>query len=51
MLSPPSIFPFIIPKSSAKVSLILSCIGMHDLNSKPPSFELPSWEKIARFVA
>ena len=32
---PPSVFPFIIPKSSAKVSLILSCVGMNEFKGKP----------------
>ena len=29
----------------------MSCIGMNDLNGKPPRYELPSSEKIARFFA
>ena len=49
--SPPSVFPFIIPKSSAKVSLILSCVGMNELKGKPPGFDLLSWEGVARFLA
>ena len=49
--SPPSVFPFIIPESSAKVSLILSCVGMNDFKGKPPGFDLPSWEGVARFLA
>ena len=48
---PPSVFPFIIPKSSAKVSLILSCVGMNEFEGKPPGLDLPSWEGIARFLA
>ena len=47
----PSVFPFIIPKSSAKVSLILSCVGMNEFKGKPPRFDLPSWEGVARFLA
>ena len=35
---PPSFFPFIIPKSSEKVSLILSCLGMNERISDPPTF-------------
>ena len=49
--SPPSVFPFIIPKSSAKVSFILSCVGMNEFKGKPPGFDLPSWELVARFLA
>ena len=49
--SPPSVFPFIIPKSRAKVSLILSCVGMNEFKGKPPGFDLPSWEGVARFLA
>ena len=49
--SPPSVFPFIIPKSSAKVSLILSSVGMNEFKGKPPGFDLPSWELVARFLA
>ena len=49
--SPPSVFPFIIPKSSAKVSLILSCVGMSEFKGKPPGFDLPSWEGVACFLA
>ena len=48
---PPSCFPFIIPKSSEKVSLILSCLGMNERISDPPTFQLPSWEGIARLLA
>ena len=43
----PSCFPFIIPKSSEKVSLILSCLGMNERIVDPPTFHLPSWEGIA----
>ena len=48
---PPSIFPFIIPKSSAKVSLIMSCVGMNEFKGKPLGFDLLSWEGVARFLA
>ena len=48
---PPSCFPFIIPKSSEKVTLILSCLGMNERISNRPTFQLPSWEGIARLLA
>ena len=48
---PPSYFPFIIPKSSEKVSLILSCLGMNEQIGDPPTFHLPSWEGIAQLLA
>ena len=38
--TPSSVLPFIIPKSSAKVSLILSCVGMNELKGKPAGFDL-----------
>ena len=44
----PSFFPFIIPKSSRKVSLILSCVGLNEESPDPPHFALPSWEGICR---
>ena len=47
---PPSCFPFIIPKSSEKVSLIPSCLS-HGRISDPPPFQFPSWEGIARLLA
>ena len=58
-LSPPVRFPFcfpkehlpfISPKSSAKVTLILSCVVVNELTGKPPQFELPLWEGAARFL-
>ena len=48
---PPSCFPFIIPKSSEKVSLIMSCLGMNEQIGDPPTFQLPSWEGIAQLLA
>ena len=48
---PPSCFPFIIPKSSEKVSLILSCSEMKERIGDPPTFQLPSWERKAQLVA
>ena len=48
---PPPVSPFIVPKSSAKVTLILPCVGMKELTGKPPHFDLPSWEKIPLFLA
>ena len=38
----PSVFPFIIPKSSRKVSLKLSCVGLNEESPDPPHFALPS---------
>ena len=35
---PPTCFPFIIPKSSKKVSLILSCLGMNERIEDLPTF-------------
>ena len=46
----PSVFPFIIPKSSRKVSLILSCVGLNEESMDPPHFALPSWEGICRLL-
>ena len=46
----PSVFPFIIPKSSRKVSLILSCVGLNERSPDPPHFALPSWEGICRLL-
>ena len=46
----PSVFPFIIPKSSRKVSLILSCVGLNEESPDPPHFALPSWEGICRLL-
>ena len=48
---PLSCFPFIIPKSSEKVSLILSCLGMNERIEDPPTLQLPSWEGNARLLA
>ena len=45
---PPSCFPFIIPKSSKKVNLIVSCLGMSERIGDPPTFHLPSWEGLAQ---
>ena len=46
----PSVFPFIIPKSSRKVSLILSCVGLNEQPPDPPHFSLPSWEGICQLL-
>ena len=46
----PSAYPFIIPKSSRKVSLILSCVGLNEESPDPPHFALPSWEGICRLL-
>ena len=47
----PSYFPFIITKNSEKVSLILSCLGTNERIGDPPTFQLPSWEGIAKLLA
>ena len=46
----PSVFPFIIPKSSRKVSLILSCVGLNEEAPDSPHFALPSWEGVCRLL-
>ena len=48
---PPSCLLFIIPKSSEKVCLILSCLGMNDRIGDPPMFQLSSGEGIAQLLA
>ena len=38
---PPTCYPFVIPKSSEKVSLILSCVKINKSDgAKPPTFRL-----------
>ena len=40
---PPTCYPFVIPKSSEKVSLILSCLKINKSDGgKPPTFRLDS---------
>ena len=40
---PPTCYPFVIPKSSEKVSLILSCVKINKSDgAKPPTFRLDS---------
>ena len=46
----PSVFLFIIPKLSRKVSFILSCVGLSEESPDPPHFALPSWEGICRLL-
>ena len=49
---PPTCYPFVIPKSSEKVSLILSCVKINKSDGpKPPSFGLDSWEDLARSLS
>ena len=48
---PPPCFPFIIPESSEKVSLILSYLGMNERIEDPLTFQLPSCEGIAQLLA
>ena len=46
---PPTCYPFVIPKSSEKVSLILSSVKINKSDrAKPPTFRLDSWEDLAR---
>ena len=45
-------YPFVIPKSSEKVSLILSCLKINKSDgAKPPTFRLYSWEDLARSLS
>ena len=49
---PPMCYPFVIPKSSEKVSLILSCVKINKSDGgKPPTFRLDSWEDLARSLS
>ena len=49
---PPTCYPFVIPKSSEKVSLILSCVKINKSDgAKPPTFRLDSWEDLARSLS
>ena len=42
----PTRYPFVIPKSSEKVSLVLSCVKQNrEDGAKPPTFKLDSWEE------
>ena len=44
---PPTYYPFVIPKSFEKVSLILSCVKQNKQDgAKPPTFRLHSWEDL-----
>ena len=48
---PRTCWPFIIPKTSKKVSLIPSCVkqnGMHGCT--PPRFSLRSWEQLSKLL-
>ena len=46
----PSVFAFIIPKLSRKVSFILSCVGLNEESPDPSDFALPSPEGICRLL-
>ena len=49
---PPTCYPFVIPKSSEKVSLILSCVKINKSDgANPPAFRLDSWEDLARSLS
>ena len=46
---PPTCWPFIIPKTSEKVSLILSCVKQNKMDGcTPPRFSLRSWEQLRK---
>ena len=48
---PPTCWPFIIPKTSEKVSLILSCVKQNGLDGcTPPRFSLRSWEQLSKLL-
>ena len=48
----PTCYPFVIPKSSEKVSLILSCVKINKSDgAKPPTFRFDSWEDLARSLS
>ena len=49
---PPTCYPFVIPKSSEKFSLILSCVKHNERDgSVPPTFWLDSWEDLVRALS
>ena len=48
---PPTCWPFIIPKTSEKVSLILRCVKQNGLDGcTPPRFSLRSWEQLSKLL-
>ena len=48
---PPTCWPFIIPKTSEMVSLILSCVKHNGLDGcTPPRFSLRSWEQLSKVL-
>ena len=48
---PPTCWPFIIPKTSERVSLILSCVKQNGLDGcTPPRFLLRSWEQLSKLL-
>ena len=48
---PPTCWPFIIPKTSEKVSLILSCVKQHGMDGCTPlGFSLRSWEQLSKLL-
>ena len=49
---PPTCYPLVIPTSSEKVSLLLSCVKQNKRDgSVPPTFRLDSWEYLACAVS
>ena len=48
---PPMCWPFIIPKTSEKVSLILSCVKQNGMDGGTPAhFSLWSWEHLSKLL-
>ena len=48
---PPTCWPFIIPKTSEKVSLLLGCVKQNGLDGcNPPRFWLRSWEQLSKLL-
>ena len=48
---PPTCWPFIVPKTSEKVFLILSCVKQNGLDGcTPPRFSLRSWEQLSQLL-
>ena len=48
---PPTFWPFMIAKTSEKVSLILRCVQQNGLDGcSPPRFSLRSWEQLSKLL-
>ena len=48
----PTCWPFVIPESSEKVSLILSCVKQNGMDGcRPPRFSLKSWEQLSTILS